>query len=201
MRTLRLAAFLVLLGTSSFPLLASSIFITGDVPYGTATTFTDTNNGITATFSSPADPGGFVTAATFFSFGPEILYDPGPAGASDIPLNIGFSQPVNSITMDFATDGSGTFDLSAYMGSTLVGTATATGVVVVSFPEGSISFNGATFNSVVLTSPSTPYFAIGNVDVSSTPEPGSAILMLSGALGVGLFSLLRRSPVLDRKSS
>ena len=37
----------------------------GDTP-GTATTFTDTVNGLSATFSSSADPGGFVVYQTMF---------------------------------------------------------------------------------------------------------------------------------------
>ena len=193
MRNLRLSTVLVLLGASAIPLWAGSIFITGDVPLGTSTQFVDTNNGISATFSSSADPGGFITGSSFFSFGPEILYDPGPAGASGIPMDIGFSVSVSSISMDFATDGTGTFDLSAYLGSTLVGTASATGSVIVSFPEGVISFSGATFDSVVLTSPATPYFAIGNMDVSTVPEPDCRILLLSGTIGLGLFSFTRRS--------
>jgi hypothetical protein len=35
---------------------------------GTATPFTDVNGGLSATFSSPSDPGGFVVAPTFFPY-------------------------------------------------------------------------------------------------------------------------------------
>src|SRR5215471_13453032 len=86
MRNLLVA--LVLLVSTTCSVSANSIFITGGVPFGTATPFFETNNGITASFSSPADPGGFQTLATFFSFGPEVVIDPGPAGASFISLDI-----------------------------------------------------------------------------------------------------------------
>lgn len=70
---------------------------------GTATPFTDSSNGISATFSSPADPGGFAVGPTFFlTLTGNVLLDPGPAGAASIPLDIGFSQPISSIRFLFA---------------------------------------------------------------------------------------------------
>ncbi len=175
----------------AIPLYAST-FITGDVSLGTNTTFSDSNSGVTATFSSPADPGGFVTASTsgYFSWGPEMLFDPGSSGASNIPLDIGFDTTLTSITMDFGTDGSGPFDLSAYLGASLVGSVSVTGTVVVTFPEGIISFSGANFDKLVLTSPQTPYFAIGNVNAVALPEPSYALIL--PVLGFGLVMLKRR---------
>ena len=180
---------LSLAAVCAIPLHAST-FITGDVSLGTNTTFSDTNGGITATFSSPADPGGFVTSSTsgYFSWGPEMVFDPGSSGAANIPMTIGFSSTLSFISMDFGTDGSGPFDLSAYLGGSLVGSVTVTGTAIVGFPEGIISFSGANFNSVVLTSPSTPYFAIGNI--TTTPEPGYAVIF--PVLGFGLVMLKRR---------
>jgi len=182
-------AVLLLLSTAAFAEI--STFINGDVPTGTATTFSDTNNGLTATFSSLADPGGFVTGVSFFSFGWEILADPGPASASNIPLDISFSAPVRNIWMDFGIDGQpGPFQLDAYLGGSLVGSTTVIGVIPTgySFPEGTISFSGR-FDSVVLTSSTTPYFAIANV-TANVPEPSSLILLASALAGAG--GLLRR---------
>lgn len=163
---------------------------------GQATPFADTNNGLTATFSSPADPGGFQVTTGFFStLTGNILYDPGPAGASSIPLDIAFSANATSLSMVFVTDGSGTFVLDAYENGTPVGSATAQGVVPpgFSFPEGTIDFSSvAPFNSIVLTSPSTPYFAIDNLSVgTATPEPSTLLLIMATFL-MGLGPIVRK---------
>ena len=49
---------------------------------GTLTPFSDTNNGITATFSSPSDPGAFGIGvpATFKTLTGNTLFDAGPGG-------------------------------------------------------------------------------------------------------------------------
>jgi hypothetical protein len=183
----------VLLLLSSTALFADSLFISGSVPPGTNTTFSETNNGLTATFSSPADPGGFVITGSFFSFGPQILVDPGSANASNIPLDIAFSAPQSSISLNFGLDGNpGPFQLDAYLNGSLVGSVTEIGVIPDGyvFPEGIISFSGTDFDSVVLTSSTTPYFAIANVDTAAVPEPSS--LMLLGTALAGVSGALRR---------
>jgi hypothetical protein len=165
----------------AIPLYADSVFLNGDVPLGTSTTFSDTNNGITAIFSSSADPGGFTIT------GSGSLFDPGPANVSNIALDIGFDTSLDSFSADFVLDGPGTFDLSAYSGGlsgTLVGTASESS-------GSSISFAGGVFDTVVLTSPSTPYFEIANVDVTAgVPEPSYALIF--PVLGFGFVMLNRR---------
>ena len=137
---------------------------------GLTTPFTNTVQALTATFSSPADPGGFGVGPTFFAppMSGNVLLDPSTSGASFIPMKISFNKNLDSIYLFFATDGTGTFYLTAYDNSKEVGSATATGIVPsgYSFPQGVISLSGVTFNSVVLSSPQTPNFAIDNVGVS-----------------------------------
>ena len=157
-----------------------------DTP-GTSTTFTDTVGGLSATFSSPSDPGGFtVTSGFFSSLTGNVLLDPGPAGADSIPLTVSFSSPLSNISLLFATNsGAGVFlVLDAFSGATLVGTASASGTVPggFTFPEGALSFGGPTFDSIVLSS-SALDFAVDSIDATPTPEPSS---WGSSALGLGL---------------
>ena len=163
------------------------------------TTFSDTSNGVTATFSSSADPGGFAVGPSFFSapMTGNVLLDPGSAGLSNLALDILFSQDSTSISLDFAINGtpSDVFTLSAFEGATLVGSVNASGVVLSSFPQGSISFNGGTFNNVVLTATGFD-FAIDNVDLASTsgvPEPASVYLLAAALLALFGAAKLPRS--------
>jgi hypothetical protein len=161
---------------------------------GTATTFSDLNNGLTATFSSTADPGGFAVGPSFFlTLTANVLLDPGPSGASGIALDIKFSSLLSSVSLTFATDGPGTFFLDAYKAGVIVGGASTMGTVPpgFTFPEGTITFNPVPFDEIVLSSPSTPFFAIDNVmATTAVPEPSMLLLITTGLLGVG--SRLRR---------
>jgi hypothetical protein len=162
------------------------------LPDGKATPFSMTDNGVTASFSSPTgDPGGFqVGKPAVFSFTDKTLFDPGPSGKSRIPLDIAFSKQVQSISMKFATAGPGLFELFAYNGSTPAGSTSASGSIPpgFGFPEGTLSFSGL-FDKVALESPSTPFFAVADIvvtfgSVPTVPEPSS--FLLAGTLGLGL---------------
>jgi hypothetical protein len=191
LRNKGLVLFFVLMAACTLSLRAGSVFINGEVPAGTMTPFYDTNNGLTALFASNVDPG-FIVESGSYSFGPEILAQ--MAGAPNTFLGIGFSAPVSSISMYFLTNGPGPFDLSAYLGGvvlgTLVGTATATGSGGDGSFEAFISFSGQTFDGVVLTSPETSYFAVGDIDVTAVPEPSAWIPLTAGL--AGMLAILRR---------
>jgi hypothetical protein len=162
---------------------------------GTATPFTNTVSGLSATFSSSGDPGGFAVMATFFqALTGNVLINPGPAGLDNLVLTIVFSIPQTNISMDFATNSPAgvPFNLDAFNGASAVGSASATGAIPSGFlfPEGVISFSGPAFNRVVLSSPALD-FAVDNVSVSTTaiPEPGSLMLLIAGAISIAISRL------------
>jgi hypothetical protein len=178
---------------------AATVFNFDGDALGTSSNFTDTQNGVAATFSSPADPGGFVVYSSIFqTLTGNVLGDPGPAGANDIALSVAFNLNLAAVTLDFATADFGSpspFTLAAYENSTLVGQASATGSFPPGgdFPEGQISFSGKNFNQLVLSS-SAPDFAIDNVSVTTAPEP-AAIALLGASLLVAGVPALRRRPI------
>jgi len=176
---------------------ASTIFnFDGDSP-GTSTNFTDTVNGLSATFSSSADPGGFTIYGSMFeTLTGNVLGDPGPANLDGLALNISFSQDLSAITLDFATSDfitASPFTITAFEGSTQVGTATLNGQFLngFTFPEGEITFAGGPFNTVVLSSTAMD-FAVDNINVVTAPEPGTLALLGAGLLLTGLPSMRRR---------
>jgi PEP-CTERM motif len=180
---LRLFLPLVLLSAAAN---ASTTFnFDGDSP-GTSTLFTDSVNGISATFSSLADPGGFTIYGSMF----ETL-------TGNVALNIAFTVDLSAITLDFATSDFITpspFTITAFEGSTQVGTATSTGQFLPGFifPEGEITFEGGPFNSIVLSSTAMD-FAVDNITVIAAPEPGTLALLGAGLLLAGLPSMRRKA--------
>ncbi len=161
--------------------------------------FSSTSAGLTATFagSSFADPGAFEISYNSTS-GPLPLYS-GLNGAflttalasldPSSPLTISFSQPVASLSLNFAL-GSRTGGLSLTTNSG--GSAQAPGAVPsgFNFAEGALSFSGAGFTVATLR---TGAIGLAVDDIVATPaatavpEPASVEL-----LGAGLLGLLAR---------
>lgn len=186
---------LALFAVSSPALRADATFNFETNTVGTTTPFTDTNNGVSATFSSSSDPGGFLVigVSTFDTLTGKVLID---NPSTNRTLAIQFSSLQSAISLDFATDSPGgvLFDLDAFDGGTQVGSVTAIGSIPLgfTFPEGIISFSGAEFDSVVLSAPTAPAFAIDNVTVTGVPEPTSLPVSV---LALGVLALVWRRPV------
>lgn len=168
-----------------------------DVAANTPTLFSDTVSGLSATFSSSPDAGGFMVASfpagTFQTLSGNVLIDFAPES-----LTIAFGAPQTAISLSFAAADNQPLDLSASLLGLPVGGSSASGVPAGGFAEGALSFSTATFDTVVLSS-NTPNFAIDNVAVTdppateapAVPEPGS-FLLCAGALAALSFVQLRR---------
>lgn len=157
---------------------------------GTATQFSDTSGGITATFSSPADPGGFLVtsnpAGTSVLLSGQVLTT-NTGNTAGAPLNIAFSQNLAAVTLDFVDDGQvgQTFTLNAFENGTAVGTVTVPGFLAPGdlFAEGVIGFFGpAPFNSIQLSTATAPFFAIDNVGAVAAPVPEASTTASFGLL-------------------
>jgi hypothetical protein len=167
---------------------------------GTTTTFTDRSGALSATFSSSADPGGFIIFPSIFeTLTGNVLGGPGPSNASNIALDIAFNQALSAITLNFATDDFSTpspLTLAAYDNATPVGSTTLTGEYLsgFQFPEGEIAFDGANFNSVVIST-TAPDFAVDNILVTTVgvPEPGTISMIATGLLLTGVGAVRRRN--------
>jgi hypothetical protein len=176
---------------------ASIVFNFDGDSLGASTTFTDTVNGLSATFSSSADPGGFVVYPSMFeTLTGNVLGDPGPAFMDNLALDVGFSQNLSAIELDFATSdfiSPSLFTVTAYENSALVGSASSPGEFLsgFTFPEGEIAFEGGAFNQVVISSAATD-FAVDNITVAPTPEPGTLTMIGAGVLLLGIGSVRRR---------
>jgi hypothetical protein len=176
---------------------ASIVFNFDGDSLGASTTFTDTVNGLSATFSSSADPGGFVIYPTMFeTLTGNVLGDPGPAFSDNLALDVSFSQNLSAIELDFATSDFITpspFTVTAYENSALVGSVSSTGEFLsgFTFPEGEIAFEGGPFNQVAISSTATD-FAVDNINVAPTPEPGTLTMIGAGLFLLGIGSVRRR---------
>ena len=157
----------------------------------TAAPFTDTVNGLSATFGGAASVCN--SFGLFQSLSGNVLIQNfcGPASESG-PLSLSFSANLTGIAFNFATvGGPSTVTLAAFENSTAVGSVNFTSSVPTGLfnGEGLARFSG-TFNRLTLTG-NTP-LAMDNVDAQTAapvPEPAAFGTILAG---IGLLAALAR---------
>jgi hypothetical protein len=201
------AAVFTLLAIGSTRASAGPVFTFDNPPQVAPDTYTD--DGLTATFGSPAGVGGFTVAPSQFRapFSGNALYNNGVTPNTSAPLTASFSRGVYGVSMDFGTLNPGLtpaskITLTAFSGGlngALVGTVSATGtrqqvvnsgsgmspnVEMIFEPQGIISFTSTTpFDAIELSAGPGVNFAIDNITVV-IPEPAS--LTLAGVALAGL---------------
>lgn len=204
----RISLVTAALAFSSSAAMAASVFNFDSDTAGKGTAFTDTNSGISATFSSSSDPNGFVVEdpATlalngifFQSLTGNVLIDKIANSKSNLTLTILFSSMLSNVSLDFAVDATSStpFTLQAIRSGTSVGSVIATDSVPAGFTlaEGVATFSSSNFNEIILSS-TADSFAVDNITVtaatvSPVPEPGS-FSMLGFPLFMFVFPWLRR---------
>ena len=159
-----------------------------DQDFGATTPLSITKSGLTASFTASGDAQGFAIGGAFFQTLTGLyLQSPGPGFVTGSSLTIAFSRAIRSITLGFGLDtqpAPAPLVLTTNKGGTVSASGTVPGGFFL-YPEGTISFGAAPFNSVTLTSDALS-FAIDNVSVDILPEPGALALFGLGLLGAGV---------------
>lgn len=179
-------------------------FTFNGVPPVTGTPLSVSSGGLMANFSSPSDPAAFIVIndSGALTYTDNVIVTNLP-NVSNAELDITFSQPVTSFSAVFATDGPGPLDLTALiggLGGTTVGSTSQAGTIPAGypFPEGTITFSGPSFDSLMITDPTDPAFAIGDFSVTANittpvPEPSSLALAALALAGLALAGRLRKA--------
>jgi hypothetical protein len=186
---------------------ADSIFNFEDLALGTQAPFTETNNGVTATFTSSlpntfdieTDPSGIGSGQRLIQIDTTL--------ANNVSLTVSFGgQQFQSVSLPFAILGvtsdnpAPQLTLQALLSGTAVGsiaapTTTNLPTTAPFYSAGSLNFNpGGAFDSLVLTS-NINGFAIDDLSVSTSavsgvPEPAPIALLMFGMAGT--LAVIRR---------
>jgi hypothetical protein len=186
---------------------APILFDLESVPIGTFTPFSQTVGGVTAAFDSDSFFAYSIQTQatlqlTLSRFSGRLV---SPTRPERMTLAILFSEPIDSISLTFATSDlhtPSTLRLTALLGAAVLGSATQKGDEIPGqYPQGTLSFasGGQLFDQVQLALPvqlgePAVSFLVDNITVTPSnvlppaiPEPGSLAL-----LGIGLSLLVSR---------
>lgn len=143
-------------------------------------------------YSGGAHANNTLTSLISGSSSPNVLWvDQSGGGSSGEYLKIDFSSPVDSFSTLYGTSLGANITLNAYHGTTLLGTQTLVGAIIIGdVLSGQIGFDSPSgITSVQLFSnpvgsTSSYNFSIDNVTISSVPVPAATWLLGSGLLGL-----------------
>jgi hypothetical protein len=188
---------------SFYPVIDTNSYVSGPT-YDSINVGNTYDNGITATFTTLNNGGMYVNVFAPDTFAANIN---GAAVFNELPsdtLVVTFSASVTQFYLNFVADGitgSTTMNVSAYLNSSLLGTATYGSSNPLEWDEGQIDYqNNEGFNSLTVSLGDSPSYAdlwavgadaagVGGFG-GSVPEPST--LALAGLGGLGLLLFRRR---------
>jgi hypothetical protein len=189
-RALAMAAALVPAAAQATLYDLAAVFNFENIPVGTPLPFSETVNGLTATFTGEAsvcDTAGFFVTMPGNTLIQQYCNNP-TLGDQNGPLRISFSSDLSFVSFDFATvGGASTLTVEALENGNPVSTSTFnSGIPPGQFADEGFASVPGVFNMLVLTGGTSDMPSLLAIDNISTPEPASIALLGTGLAGLVL---------------